>query len=61
MKRESVEDAKNAAEVFLVRVALWIKRCKADPMVEISSSREGGGLRRASMDLTRALAEMRKP
>ncbi|KKL78081.1 hypothetical protein LCGC14_2028480 [marine sediment metagenome] len=45
---------------FLEKARLWEARLEIDPMASISGSREGGDCKRASMDLTRVLASLRK-
>ena len=47
------------AQRFIKCAAAWKKHlyCNGD----ITGSKEGGACKRASMDLTRALAELRKP
>lgn len=58
MTKQDIEDAKEAASHFL-RCAARIKITKAVWLEE--PTKETAALRWASMDLTRALAEMRKP
>ena len=59
MTNETVRDAMKEAERFLqaARNALAV----TTPVSFFYGTKESGALRRASMDLTRALAEMRKP
>ena len=62
MKRESVIDAKIAALEFISRCNAVLK----DPDFKtyhhfICGNKNSGALRRQSMELTRKLAEMRKP
>lgn len=65
MKRYTITDAKNAAERFLAAVSEFEERERTDDhfrrFIGITGFRETAAVRRASMDLTRALAEMRKP
>lgn len=58
MKHEKVVEAIDEAKRFLRRAEAWEERCKDNPYYH--PSKESGALRRASLDLTRALAEMRK-
>jgi len=44
----------------LRRTAEWKKRIKADKYALISGTREGGAAKRASLDLSMALVELRK-
>ena len=57
--------AKREAERFLAAVnALWVRRTEAELAHDpdpLDGSIQSGAVRRASLDLTRALAEMRKP
>lgn len=46
------------AKRFLERVRQYQEN---KPEYEFSASKEGGALKRASMDLTRALADLRRP
>lgn len=57
MERDKVARAEGEAERFLERVREWRAAVKADEKVAPAS----GALRRASLDLTHSLAEMRKP
>ena len=66
MQYGKVVEAGNAVQRFLVCMrALNATIPEKDKRVEnhswIPGSKESGALRRASLDLTRALAEMRKP
>jgi len=58
-------EAERAAERFLEAVQQHHDRFESDKnyqrFCEITGFRETGAIRRASMDLTRALADMRKP
>ena len=62
MTRENKLKAVEAeAKRFLAAVAaLKARRAKGD-LYDFSSCRESGAVRRASLDLTRALADWRKP
>jgi hypothetical protein len=56
--------AREEAIRFLARVDELRLRYEIEPSPEylaVSGSREAGAVKRASLDLTRALAEMRKP
>lgn len=59
MKEINIRDAVFEAYRFINRATIWLDRAKKDDLIEYGSP-EGGALRRASMDLTRALAKMRK-
>jgi hypothetical protein len=63
--KRKIRDAEKAAERFLETVHKHHKRYHEDPhyakFCEITGFRETASMRRASMELTRALAEMRKP
>ena len=65
MKRYTITDAKKAAKRFLDAIDAFEDREKADDefrrMNSVTGFRETGALRRASLDLTRALSDMRKP
>ena len=65
MKRYTIDDAKNAAQRFIDAVYAMEDREKNDDhfrrFMGITGFRETAAIRRASLDLTRALAEMRKP
>jgi hypothetical protein len=58
MKWEDIQKAESEAQRFLKAVALLHKLSKTD--WEITGNKWSGAVRRASLDLTRALAEMRK-
>ena len=55
-----VETAKKEAKRFLERIAAWEKRCKEDPNMKYGT-KESSAVTRSSLDLTRALAELRRP
>jgi hypothetical protein len=57
---ECVKASKVEAKRFLERIAAWEKRCKEDPMMKYGT-KESGAITRASLDLSRALAELRHP
>lgn len=58
MQPDKIKKAKSEAQRFLKNIA---ELDRAKECGEWSCPKEHGALRRASMDLTRALAEMRKP
>ena len=62
MDTKSVKDAVHEATRFLKAAKAWHERMEIDlkDNLRFLNTREGGALRRASMDLTRALAAMRK-
>ncbi|MCA3375677.1 MAG: hypothetical protein INF64_01005 [Roseomonas sp.] len=65
MKKETIATAKAEAKRFLSRVSEWENAQGTYKVGEHTfhtyTPKQGGALRRASLDLTRALAEMRKP
>lgn len=65
MKRYTISDAKREAEAFLAAIDALEEREQADDhfrrFMGITGFKETAAVRRASMSLTRALAEMRKP
>jgi hypothetical protein len=65
MKRYTIDDAKAAAERFIATVDAMIEREGSDDYFRRHRAhggfKETAAVRRASLDLTRALAEMRKP
>ena len=60
MKREILVRAIIEAEGFLRRAKKAKARLEEDKYAEISGSKETAACKRASMDLTRSLAELRK-
>ena len=61
MNKKSIDEAAHYARRFLVMVN-DLKKTEENARYEYQSfPKETGALRRASMDLTRALAKMRKP
>ena len=62
MDQKIIKEAEREAVRFLKALRDWYDRMEADRRdgLVFLATREGGALRRASMDLTRALAEMRK-
>ncbi len=66
MKRYTIDAAKDAAERFIAAVDAMKEREASDDyfrryMTTGTGFKETAAIRRASLDLTRALAEMRKP
>lgn len=62
MNIDSLDYAVEEAARFLAAARTAVKRIKQEPdLVNITGSKETGACRRASMDLTRALALLRKP
>jgi hypothetical protein len=65
MRRYTISDARSAAEAFMDAVDALEEREKTDDhfrrFMGICGFKETAAVRRASMTLTRALAEMRKP
>ena len=61
MTEAKVKAAEAEARRFLERAAAWRKAEKERQTYGYGGSKESGALRRASLDLTRSLAEMRKP
>ena len=59
MNLEKLKEVESKAEEFLRR--LKIARAKMQITEYFSSSKETAALKRSSLDLTRALAEMRRP
>jgi len=53
--------AKRAATEFLARIKTYDDAFKADPVHSHVSPRITGAIRRQSMELTRALADLRHP
>ena len=60
MTTDSITDAVFAAKAFL-RAAERLAAMIGSDEYPVSGTKYTGALRRASMDLTRALAEMRRP
>ncbi len=55
-----INDAVIEARRFVKKAVAWKKRINSDDLSFLSGTKEGGAAKRASMDLTRALAELRK-
>ena len=60
MKYELIDQAKTEACRFIVKANNAEKKVRADTMVLITGCKETAALKRASMDLSRILAELRK-
>lgn len=60
MNLDKLNVAVAEAERFIIIAKRAQKRLREDHYAPISGSKETGAARRASMDLTRALAELRK-
>jgi hypothetical protein len=67
LKKQNIDEAKKEAKRFLAKVEdfeLWLKAERKLFVVDnnfTGGNKTTGALKRASMDLTRALAQMRKP
>ncbi|HXE05179.1 MAG TPA: hypothetical protein VN579_04260 [Bryobacteraceae bacterium] len=61
MNAKTVKAAIAEAHRFLEAAKAWERRIGDNGSIYWAASREGGAVKRASMDLTRALADMRKP
>lgn len=61
MRRREINEAKKSAKEFIARVSEYEARVSEDDYLELVGTRESGAVRRASMDLTRALSKMRRP
>lgn len=59
LKIDKIDFALEEAERFIARAIEW-KQILVDDSMSIHGSKEGGACKRASMDLTRALSELRK-
>ena len=57
---EKIDNAMAECRRFMLRADEWKKRIKADKYALISGTREGGAAKRASLDLSMALVELRK-
>lgn len=61
MKQQKLEDAIAEAQRFIVAAEALIERRKEDEWLsDWRGCRESGACRRASLDLTRALADLRR-
>jgi hypothetical protein len=57
---DCIKTAKAEAKRFLDRIAAWEKRVKEDPEMRYGT-KESGAITRASLDLSRVLADLRRP
>lgn len=60
MNTEKLETAIQEAERFIIFANLALDRLNSDKYAEFVGTKETAAARRASMDLTRALAQLRK-
>jgi len=60
MKLEILITAIGEAERFIKRAKDWKRRIETDKYALISGTKEGSACKRASMDLTRALVDIRR-
>jgi len=58
-KIEKIDFAISEAQRFILRAKQWRQRLNADSYAKYGS-KEGGAAKRSSLDLTRALSELRK-
>jgi hypothetical protein len=61
MTDESVKAAEKAAKEFLARLSAWRKNAGPGSGYSFNGNKHSGAVRRSSMDLTRALADLRRP
>ena len=61
MEYRAILEAEAEAERFLMRVADLRDRYSPADLHHIQGCKETGAVRRASLDLTKALAQMRRP
>ena len=61
MDRAKLSVTIQSARIFIDRANKAYERLSTDSLVSISGSKETAACRRASMELTRALAKLRKP
>ena len=60
MNIKAIYEARREALRFYMVVNLAIEKIEGDKTINITGSKETAAAKRASMDLTRALAEMRR-
>ena len=60
MRTEQVNAAMEEAGRFMRAARRLMERVRNEPSLLVGPSKESGAVRRASLDLTRALAELRK-
>jgi len=58
-KLDNIDNAVDECRRFMQRADAWKKRIKDDKFALISGTREGGAAKRASLDLSMALSELR--
>lgn len=61
MYDSEVKEAVAAAHRFIAAAIKWEARVTRDAQASISGTREAGAMKRASLDLSMALSQMRKP
>jgi hypothetical protein len=61
VNRRTLQAAMDEATRFLVKASELKRRWEEDQWSQMNGCRESGAARRASLDLTRALAELRRP
>lgn len=59
-KVKKIDVAVKEANRFIAKAFLWKRRIVHDKLASISGCKEGEAAKRSSMDLSRALAELRK-
>lgn len=59
-KKEKIAIAVHAARRFILKAEAWEKRIQEDKYALISGSKEGAACKRASMDLSRVLSDIRR-
>ncbi len=60
-KIAEIDNALFEAKMFIQKALAWKQRLKNDELACLSGSKQGSACKRASMDLSRSLAELRKP
>jgi hypothetical protein len=60
MNPAKVDEVAKVAGRFMLLALAAVKRLETDGLTQLTGCKETGALRRASMDLTRALAELRR-
>jgi hypothetical protein len=61
MTQDKIDEAVAEAKRFIAKAEALKARRKAGDLYVFQGCRESGAVRRASLDLTRALADLRKP
>lgn len=59
-KIDEIELAISEAGRFIKKAIAWKMRLRYDKVASISGCKEGGAAKRASMDLSRSLADLRR-